>query len=341
MSDETGPAVAAEVRTALLSGTLDADNPLSALRGNGLVWSEVFRRADADERRRWFARNLETARDNAVTGCITPIPHWNQENRPVFPEPRGLNVNMMPIKIWDLARTLPPELAGYVRMIHACPIVANYDSFQSRCEWENRVVYLTVHESLVPAGAPQRRAGLHVERPGAPRDRLPAEALQSHDCPVTGKPRLAFHSEESQRYRMLAWGLGFYDYQSGIPIDGIYIASSVAGTTRVWDALLNDPHEVTDAHGAFAPKDDEHLRSLLGEGRTLAAGELCWITDRTPHEALAAPSADGESKATYRQFFRLVVGRISRWYTKHNTVNPLCPLPADVEVSDEDKFAAA
>lgn len=28
------------------------------------------------------------------------------------------------------------------------------------------------------------------------------------------------------------------------------------------------------------------MRARLGPGRVLKAGELCWITDRTPHESL-------------------------------------------------------
>lgn len=60
------------------------------------------------------------------------------------------------------------------------------------------------------------------------------------------------------------------------------------------------------------------------------ANKLYWITDRTPHEARATPTGG------YRQFFRLVVGRISTWYAKHNTPNPLCD--PDAPVSYEDKF---
>jgi hypothetical protein len=36
-----------------------------------------------------------------------------------------------------------------------------------------------------------------------------------------------------------------------------------------------------------------------------------------------------------------VVGKVSVWYSKHNTTNPLCPVPPGVLVIDDDKFAAA
>ena len=74
------------------------------------------------------------------------------------------------------------------------------------------------------------------------------------------------------------------------------------------------------------------MREHLGEGVALKACELCWFTDRTPHEATPAPVAGG------RTFFRLVVGRISVWYSKHSTPSPLGVLP-DAPVCDEDKFA--
>jgi hypothetical protein len=62
--------------------------------------------------------------------------------------------------------------------------------------------------------------------------------------------------------------------------------------------------------------------------------------DRTPHESLPVKAPENDPMAThaYRQFFRLVVGSISVWYSKHNTPNPLGMLP-DAPISNEDKFA--
>lgn len=100
----------------------------------------------------------------------------------------------------------------------------------------------------------------------------------------------------------------------------------------VYDEVIEKPEEVTDRFGGI-----EHMRETLGPGRKLAAGELCWITDKTPHESL--PSLQPPHvKFVHRSFFRLVVGRMSVWYSKHDTPYPLDILP-DCPIEDHDKFS--
>jgi len=70
------------------------------------------------------------------------------------------------------------------------------------------------------------------------------------------------------------WGCGvFYgpDQYEG----GIYMASNLANTSAVWDALV-DSHVpgIVDKHGGC-----EHLRSLLGPQTNLEANQLIWMTD--------------------------------------------------------------
>ena len=90
------------------------------------------------------------------------------------------------------------------------------------------------------------------------------------------------------------WGIGMFfgpDRYDG----GIYMASSVAGTSEVWNALVDSRVPgLVDRHGGC-----EHLRSFIGEGIKLEAGELIWMTDCTPHEALP------QEASGYRQFFRV------------------------------------
>jgi hypothetical protein len=183
----------------------------------------------------------------------------------------------------------------------------------------DRVAYLTVHETAaVPAGGTQRRGGVHVERPGG---RTGEGRLCERPPPTTG-----YDEYRRSEYFGLCWGLGCVT-PDGIPVDGLYVASSVDDSCAVWPCLIRDPHEVTDAHGGL-----EHMRHHLPEEpKKLKAGELCWLTDRTPHEALPLP-AEGP-----RQFFRLVVGPVSTWYARHNTPNPLGVQP-DAPVSWVDKF---
>lgn len=231
------------------------------------------------------------------------------DHKLVFPPPSDININMMPIKIFDV-ESIPLNCRGYLPYIQSCRIVPRHP------EWRDKVVYLTIHESWVPVGESQRRSGLHVERPG---------------CVNCG--RISERSEPyyGSKHRELCWGLGFYDK---IPVDGIYMATNLEDTSRVYPALIKSPHEVSDEHGGI-----EHLRDIVGEGQNVPAGTLCWITDCTPHESLPvkAPTDRPDVKHVYRQFFRLVVGQISVWYSRHNTPNPLGVQPS-APISDADKF---
>jgi hypothetical protein len=110
---------------------------------------------------------------------------------------------------------------------------------------------------------------------------------------------------------------------------GIYMASTVSGSTRVWDAQV--------APAVIGELGDlEHVRDALGSGVDLQAGELVWMTDTTPHESVPLPAG------TYRQYFRLVTAGVSVWYAHHSTPNPLnVRLPKEVRVIEGDKFAPA
>ena len=215
----------------------------------------------------------------------------------IFPPSRNINVNMMPFIYGDMS-SLPAELRAYESLIDKCPINESE---------KGKVCYLTVHESFVDPMHAQRRQGLHIEAPGTVIKEAPGfTAGREHH-----------------------WGCGVFfsdDKYEG----GIYMASSVGSTSRVFDALVD--HRIpgiVDVHGGC-----EHLRRILGhEGKALKANELIWMTDRTPHEALPQETA-GE-----RQFFRLVTSQVSHWFAKHSTPNPVVPLPDDVIVVHESKFS--
>ena len=150
----------------------------------------------------------------------------------------------------------------------------------------------------------------------------------------------------------LAWGRGVYDETgtNGHYCGGIFMASSVANSTRVWNASidldsalpssrsegLTSSSSSSSSSSNLSPRavvgdgsvvgrlgDLEHLRGALGKGVTLDAGQLVWMTDRTPHESMPLKAG------TYRQYFRLVTSEISVWYKEHNTPNPLGVLPGD------------
>jgi hypothetical protein len=255
-----------------------------------------------------------------------------------FPKPTGQRVNMMPIVLPSVhggedecKRSLPKALHPYLPLIRACPLQ------HSR---QGQIGYLTVDERTMTAdGETHRRAGLHTESPGAltlaPGQAAPHIKGEGKFAPPPHPTALTFF-----------WGAGHVlDLPGGSDDDhclrgrgrgvfrgGIYMASTVTGSCRVWNARVRD----LARPGVVGPLGDvEHLRHRLGEGSTLRAGELAWMTDATPHESL--PLAAG----TRRQYFRLVGPRVSAWYAAHSTPNPLGVRPPDsVLIINGSKFDA-
>ena len=130
-----------------------------------------------------------------------------------FPAPADRNVNMMPFVFGD-KESLPDDLKCYFPLIEQCPYLK--DDL-------GKVGYLTVHESYIDAGKAQRREGLHIESPGVsfPNDE--------------NAPSFAPGVEEEPDN----WGKGFFlgpDRYDG----GIFFASSVQDTSKVWNALVDN-----------------------------------------------------------------------------------------------------
>lgn len=223
---------------------------------------------------------------------------------------------------FDLDATLPAYLREYRDLILELPVTRfDHDPTDlfKYTDRKDRIVYLTVQESMVPVGKSQRRPGLHIERP-----------LAVQRTGMIHPPSAASKS----MYRSLAWGLGCYTPYGGIPVDGIYMASNISDSCEVHPAQIKDPAEFTDIYGGI-----QHAKDYLGNGRKLKNNEICWMTDATPHESLpvVAPASDPTAEFVQRSFFRLVVGDISICYSKYNTQNPLGIQP-DCPVSDEDKY---
>lgn len=303
----------AEVRHTFLRGTMQDDNPISLLRGNRYVLEDIFQMVEQPQYDEYLKYHIDRVSLSFAT--------WPREKQLgitphiMFPSPTDLNINMMPIHLGHgLFRSLPSSCIQYAQFIWRHCLTPNW-VFDDQGNMTTNIGYLTIQEGLVPVGTSHRRSGLHIERPGFIR--------------YNG----IWHPKDTQRYQEIAWGLGAWR-EDGLPENGIFMASTVDESCAVWPVLIDNPSDVSDKHGGI-----EHMRHLLGEPRKLKANELCWFTDRTPHESLPvkAPNDDPSAKYVYRQFFRLVVGPISVWYSKHNTPNPLGIQP-DAMISDEDKF---
>ncbi len=232
-----------------------------------------------------------------------------------FPPPVGIVVNMMPFRIGD-ASSIPENMRQYVPLLAACPV--------NRAE-DGQIGYLTIHESTIEEeGASQRRGGIHTETPGV----IWLEANRDPSLPDDVKGRWEVQQNSPLT---VAWGRGIYESNLRATceyIGGLYMASNVADSCCIWNCKIRDPGKVVGPHG-----DLEHLRHVLGEGETLDAGEIVWMTDSTPHESLPLPAG------TKRQYFRLVTSAVSVWYEDHSTKNPLgITPPSDVVILKGNKF---
>jgi hypothetical protein len=273
-----------KVLLTVLLGTTDAGSSLYALRQFRKTLLPMIWRIVDD-----FARSHVRREKSAAVFVKAPWPVSSK---------KPVNVNMLPIRL-NSVKSLPRELVEYWDLIEFCV---------KRVEQPEKVGYLSVHESFVPAGSSQRRPGLHIESPG-----------------VLGS------GAQLKTHKAMSWGGGCV--VTTTLRGGIFFGSNVSGSCAIWpDRIVVD---VDDPGAVGTGGSCEHLRHYLGVPRETKAGEIWWMTDRTPHEAL--PQRHGE----WRQFFRLVVGKVSVWYSKHNTTNPLCPVPPGVLVIDDDKFAAA
>ena len=326
----------------LLAGTRDEASSLFKLCGHSdellIIW-QLVQAAWADD---LFSESIR--RHNESEGIA--FAHVDTAR---FPKPANRNANMMPFLLGDKT-SLPEHLRVYWPMIQQCTatLPGGRRASKEHGALSKRVGYLTVQESVVPAGASQRRPGLHTEG----FTRLPYESAACLCAPY-------WHG----------WGFG-HSMGGGEYTGGIFMASNVDDSCHVYNCLV--PPELVGRGG-----DIEHLRETLQKhlpapprprkrcepahaapsGRTdpkgapvgdahmedfsnvkpvdgpisLQANELFWMTDRTPHASV--PLAEG----THRQFFRLVAGKVDAWFAAHSTPNPLGTLP-DAQIVDIDKF---
>lgn len=101
---------------------------------------------------------------------------------------------------------------------------------------------------------------------------------------------------------------------------GLYMANNVNKSCTIWDMSIDNPGHMGDC-SHIQMKDPYHMK----------ANELVWLHDRTPHESVPLKNH------SMRQFFRLVTGSISVWYSQHNTPNPL-GVPVMTKIVHHNKF---
>ena len=142
----------------LLIAIYDDNHPLSVFRGMRYLIQSIY------EMSRGY---LEFIDDSYGFKEVQYPPYVSYSYRPAqkaevtFPEPMGLNINMMPfIMSSDFENSkLPGYLKVYFRAI--VPHILSLNQGE-----QDKIGFLTIQESAVQKGKCQRRPGLHVECPG-------------------------------------------------------------------------------------------------------------------------------------------------------------------------------
>jgi hypothetical protein len=191
-----------------------------------------------------------------------------------FPEYSGLRCLMMPFIQGDPS-SIPERFHSYSEIIKTAAL--NF----------GEVGYLTIDESPVKAGVPQRAARARYGR--------------------------ALHTEVGlTKFPSYAWGGNPWGSSATVTLDGdvrILLANSLDLTCAVWDTV----HEDTSADGDIGHAADQYPYS---DAMLLKAGELCEIGILTPHESLPVRE-DG-----VRQFIRIISSGV-HGREPYFTINPL------------------
>ena len=135
-----------------------------------------------------------------------------------FPKPSGLDVNMMPIVLGDIS-TIPEDCQPYKAMLETVFSLMN-------AEEHGRVGYLTIQESDVMPGETQRRAGAHTD-----------SFMSMYNGGLYVPPVDTGN---------VSWGVGVW--KRGFPVGGIFMASNIAGSTRLWPVQIKPPLEMHALH---------------------------------------------------------------------------------------------
>jgi len=342
---------------AFLIGTHDPDSAVSKLNGHddvlAYIWSLVNQAWAMD----LFRANIGSKQDRREQVAFAHVEDV------LFPDPAGRHVNMMPFILGD-KNSLPHELADYWPMIESCvqtlvkekPGGGRWQRLtQSQDEWKNSAVgYLTIHESNdVAMGSSQRRPGLHTE--GFVREPCDAGVVVHEPYwhgwgfgHCIGKGRfqggifMASNVNASCRVynalvpNELVGKGGDIEHLRGVLNEGFPEKPQPrfrrgGANAAQGDGLLGTGCPVGPAHHMHAQEEGRPPHAPARGPIDIQAGELFWMTDRTPHESLPLPNGGA------RQFFRLVTSNIDTWYAEHSTPNPLGVLP-EAKVVTYNKF---
>lgn len=160
-------------------------------------------------------------------------------------ESEHLCINMMPFLLQN-EESLPACCRPYWPLIQLC----------AERQTTSTVAYLTIDERPAAAGKSQRRGGLHIESPGF----LPVVSGIKSQASSMGDIASGYQESRFVPGVEHNWGQGVMSRDETVE-GGVFMASSVAGTTAVWNC------NVSNEGGGVVGKlgNIERLRPVLGK----------------------------------------------------------------------------
>ncbi|GAB5370200.1 hypothetical protein AAMO2058_001472200 [Amorphochlora amoebiformis] len=271
------------IKRVIIAGLHDEKSSLNRLRGMNSILRKIW------------GYLLDLWARYIVIGDAEQLP-FKISGEVKFPRPSNININMMPFVFGD-KKSIPKKYRQYWPLVRKCSSKGN----------RGKVGYLTIHESWILPGTSQRRPGLHCESPGMVGYRCGGDTMVVPSPPTTPEWTYEEAYERVPREIVLevGWGGGSTGTLSGTipkrklaelsrylppketefssgPSTGIYMASTLSDTLRVFQAKVSDS-EVISSNG-----DLEHIRSLVSKtGSLIKAGDLVWMTDRSTPPCLS------------------------------------------------------
>ena len=294
------------VARVLLQGVYDENSPLSKLSGTPNVLQMIWNMIKLYWKSLIKSNPPDTEEEDECGVAYLPY-----RNAP-FPTPQGINISMMP---FIMGRTfkechLPKYLKPYWKMIVACGLGSCCFLYPHEHNEIGSVGFLTIHESLIEEGGSQRRAGVHTENPG----RVFIEEIDKNGDEKSPCKVCIVKGGGSSKAVESSCGRGWISLRRASKVGGIYMASTVDDSFKIWDCHILQDKDGSEIIGEMG--DIEHLQAFLPQSEKMKKNRIYWLTDRTPQESLPL------KKGTYMQFLKLVTNEVSLWFEEHSTKNP-------------------
>ena len=211
----------------LLQGVYDENSPLSKLRGAPNVLQMIWNMITLYWKSLIKINPPDTEEEDECG--LAYVSFWNAP----FPTPQGININMMPFIMGKTFKEchLPKYLKPYWKLIVACRLGRCCYYYPHEHNEIGSVGFLTIHESFAEERGSQKRTGVHTQNPG----RVFIEEIGKNGdekSPCKGKGSGSSKAVEN------SCGRGWISLSRSSKVGGIYMASTVDDSFKIWDCHI-------------------------------------------------------------------------------------------------------